>query len=98
MSQPVSSAQVRVTPVPEELLHPALQAWSRVWRYLLVVLGGLVAWGLTAAEQLHSVSTQAERDLIGALEVRLAGLQSDDVGQRQPQPNSRLLGDVPNLP
>ena len=61
MSTPPSAAPVRVTPVPEELLHPALQPWSRVWRYLLAVLGGLVAWAPIAAEQLRVEAVPAGR-------------------------------------
>lgn len=60
-----TAAEIRVTPVPEELLHPQLQAWSRTWRYLLAVFGGLVAWALTSAEQLSSVPSAAEQDIIG---------------------------------
>ncbi|WP_051274688.1 sensor histidine kinase [Cellulomonas sp. URHD0024] len=65
MSTPVSAAQARVTPVPEELLHPALQPWSRTWRYLLAVLGGLVAWSATSVEQLSAMPSGPRQDLIG---------------------------------
>jgi signal transduction histidine kinase len=55
---------IRVTPVPEELLHPPLQPWSRVWRYLVAVLGGLIVWGATAAGQLTAVHEGHKQDVL----------------------------------
>ncbi|WP_426593635.1 histidine kinase [Cellulomonas sp. McL0617] len=65
MTSSVSAAEARVTPVPEALLHPALQTWSRVWRYLLAVLGGLVPWVAQAVQQLSSKPSAAEQRSIG---------------------------------
>lgn len=67
MSLPAATP-IRVTPVPEALLHPPLQTWSRVWRYLIAVLAGLIAWAVTAAEQLGAhPSTAPEHLLVGWL-------------------------------
>jgi len=60
---------IRVTPVPEALLHPPLQPWSRVWRYLIAVLSGLIAWAVTGIEQLANFFGGALADATDLLQV-----------------------------
>ncbi|WP_051639846.1 sensor histidine kinase [Cellulomonas sp. URHE0023] len=58
------AAPIRVTPVPEELLHPALQPWSRVWRYLVAVVVGLAAWVGTALTQFSAFPDGSDQEVI----------------------------------
>lgn len=88
MSTSVTAAPTRVTPVPEELLHPPLQTWSRVWRYLLAVLGGLVIGLAVSIQQVMAKSGEAAAVVAAwiALDLVLGAVSVGLLTQRRKRP------------